>query len=148
MLDSRAKKFQLSYSITKQNALLVGPVTELFFRLKYSCMNSTVSILIIRHCKVMFWIFFGDYKRILLKNDSLLRILRFPGYFETPLFRTFFDFPWDFEIAGFDCTYLSLLYSYFLSLKLHFLEAKNFDHFCHNCFNHGKSFRLRLLVFF
>ena len=24
-----------------------------------------------------------------IKNDSLLRILRFPGYFETPLFRTF-----------------------------------------------------------
>ena len=30
--------------------------------------------------------------------------LRFPGYFEAPLFRTFFHFPWDFEIAGFDCT--------------------------------------------
>ena len=29
--------------------------------------------------------------------------LRFPGYFEAPLFRTFFHFPWDFEIAGFDC---------------------------------------------
>ena len=41
--------------------------------------------------------------RILLKNDSLLRILRFPGYFETTLFRTFFHSPWDFEIAGFDC---------------------------------------------
>ena len=26
----------------------------------YSCMNSAVSILIIRHCKVMFWIFFGN----------------------------------------------------------------------------------------
>ena len=26
--------------------------------------------------------------------------LRFPGYFEAPLFRTFFHFPWDFEIAG------------------------------------------------
>ena len=37
---------------------------------------------------------------ILLKNDSLLKILRFSGYFETPLFRTFFHFPWDFEIAG------------------------------------------------
>ena len=31
----------------------------------------------------------------------LLRILRFPGYFETPPFRTFFHFPWDFETAGF-----------------------------------------------
>ena len=41
---------------------------------------------------------------ILLKNDSLFRILRFPGYFETPLFRTFFHFPWDFEIAGFHCS--------------------------------------------
>ena len=40
---------------------------------------------------------------ILLKNDSLLLILRFPGYFETPLFQTFYHFPWDFEIAGFDC---------------------------------------------
>ena len=40
---------------------------------------------------------------ILLKDDSLLRILRFPGYFETPLFRIFFHFPWDFEIAVFNC---------------------------------------------
>ena len=31
-------------------------------------------------------------------------LLRFPGYFEDPLFRTFFHFPWDFEIAGFNCT--------------------------------------------
>ena len=30
--------------------------------------------------------------------------LRFPGYFEAPLFRTFYHFPWDFEIAGFDCS--------------------------------------------
>ena len=37
--------------------------------------------------------------------------LRFPGYFEAPLFRTFFHFPWDFEIAGFDCTCL-MLYSF------------------------------------
>ena len=28
-----------------------------------------------------------------------------PRYFEAPLFRTFFHFPWDFEIAGFDCVY-------------------------------------------
>ena len=33
--------------------------------------------------------------------------LRFPGYFEAPLFRTFFHFPWDFEIAGFDCIYIA-----------------------------------------
>ena len=33
--------------------------------------------------------------------------LRFPGYFEAPLFRTFFHFPWDFEIAGFDCIWCS-----------------------------------------
>ena len=31
---------------------------------------------------------------------SLSSILRFLGYFETPLLRTFFHFPWDFEIAG------------------------------------------------
>ena len=31
--------------------------------------------------------------------------LRFPGCFEAPLFRTFFHFPWDLEIAGFDCIY-------------------------------------------
>ena len=30
--------------------------------------------------------------------------LCFAGYFEAPLFRTFFHFPWDFEIAGFNCT--------------------------------------------
>ena len=35
--------------------------------------------------------------------------LRFPGYFEAPLFRTFFHFPWDFEIVGFDCTLTFLL---------------------------------------
>ena len=35
--------------------------------------------------------------------------LRFPGYFEAPLFRTFFHFPWDFEIAGFDCILYQLL---------------------------------------
>ena len=46
---------------------------------------------------------------ILLKNDSLLRILRFPGYFETPLFRTFFHFPWDFEIAGFNCIIIIII---------------------------------------
>ena len=34
--------------------------------------------------------------------------LRFPGYFETPLFRTFFHFPWDFEIAGFDCKIITI----------------------------------------
>ena len=34
--------------------------------------------------------------------------LRFPGSFETPLFRTFFHVPWDFEIAGFDCTVLQI----------------------------------------
>ena len=31
-------------------------------------------------------------------------LLRFPGYFETPLFRTFFYFPCDFEIVAFDCS--------------------------------------------
>ena len=35
-----------------------------------------------------------------MKNDFLLRILRFPGYFETPLFQTFFHFPWDFANRG------------------------------------------------
>ena len=56
MLDSRAvsrsnnygpaKKFELRHSITKPKRT----VGELFFRPKYSCMNSAVSILIIRHC--------------------------------------------------------------------------------------------------
>ena len=48
---------------------------------------------------------------ILLKNDSLLPILRFPGYFETPLFRSFFHFPWDFEIAGFNCSHSRVSHS-------------------------------------
>ena len=52
--------------------------------------------------------FFIQYY-ILLKNDSLLPILRFPGYFETPLFWTFFHFPWDFEIVGFNCSLKVLL---------------------------------------
>ena len=39
--------------------------------------------------------------------------LRFPGYFEAPLFRTFFHFPWDFEIAGFDCS--SVVFETFVS---------------------------------
>ena len=73
--------------------------------------TQAISILIIRHCKVMFWIFSGAYKRILLKNDSLLRILPFPGYFETPLFGTFFNFPPDFEIAGFNCILLFPVFS-------------------------------------
>ena len=33
--------------------------------------------------------------------------LRFSGYFESPLFGTFFHFSWYFEIAGFDCTFIS-----------------------------------------
>ena len=37
---------------------------------------------------------------ILLKKDSLLRILRFPGYFETSLFRTFFPFPLGLRNSG------------------------------------------------
>ena len=37
--------------------------------------------------------------------------LRFPCYFEAPLFRTFFHFPWDFEIVGFDCTYTWLIHT-------------------------------------
>ena len=28
-----------------------------------------------------------------------------PRLFRNPVFRTFFHFPWDFEIAEFDCTY-------------------------------------------
>ena len=53
----------------------------------------------------------------LLRSDSLLQILRFPGYFETPLFRTFFHFPCDFEMAGFNCT--------LIRNKLHQSELSN-----------------------
>ena len=87
-----AKKFQLCYSITKQNALLAncssGWNTHVW-TLNYCIFIQSVSFFVL-YC-------------ILLKNDSLLRILRFPSYFETLLFRTFFPFPWDFEIAGFNC---------------------------------------------
>ena len=47
-----------------------------------------------------------------IKKDSLLPILRFPGYFEIPLFRTFFHFPRDFEIAGFNCNYVFFLFCF------------------------------------
>ena len=52
---------------------------------------------------------------LIIKKDSLLRILRLSlnGYFETPLFRTFFHVPWDFEIVGFNCTLRVILLSYF-----------------------------------
>ena len=40
--------------------------------------------------------------------------LRSPGYFEAPLFRTFFYFPWDFEIAGFDCIMRSKFFFLFV----------------------------------
>ena len=58
----------------------------------------------------------------------MLRILRFPGYFETPLFRTFFHFPWDFEIAGFNCTVkiCVLIYScvcFFFLLFVYFVKG-------------------------
>ena len=44
--------------------------------------------------------------------------LRFPGYFEGPLFRTFFHFPWDFEIAEFDCIEIEANSVFFLSILL------------------------------
>ena len=76
-------------------------VTDLFFWLKYLMYSdqSTFYSICIFILSVSFFIMYC----ILLKDYSLLRILHFPGYFETPLFRTFFHFPWDFEIAGFDC---------------------------------------------
>ena len=33
-------------------------------------------------------------------------------YFETPLFQTYFHVPWDFKIAGFNCTLLYLSFSW------------------------------------
>ena len=44
--------------------------------------------------------------------------LHFPGYFETPLFRTFFHFPWDFKIAGFDCSSYGDLKMYVSELSI------------------------------
>ena len=43
--------------------------------------------------------------------------LSFPGYFETLLFRTFVHFPWDFEIAGFDCILFLKHFKVVTSLK-------------------------------
>ena len=75
--------------------------TAMLRRLMYElcCLYSDYSTLYFYLISVFFILYC-----ILFKNDSLLRILRFPGYFETPLFRTFFLFLWDFEIAGLDCS--------------------------------------------
>ena len=45
----------------------------------------------------------------------------FPGYFETPLFRTFFHFTWDFEIAGFNCNSKTSLLLPCCPFLIHFL---------------------------
>ena len=54
--------------------------------------------------------FFIQYY-ILLKNDSLLPILRFPGYFETPLFRTFFHFPLGLRNSGVQLYFMNRVHS-------------------------------------
>ena len=70
-----------------QPHLLIYPTYNYYIFIFYQCLSSYYT-----YC-------------ILLKNDSLLPILCFPGYFETPLFQTFLHFPLYFEIAGFNCIY-------------------------------------------
>ena len=48
--------------------------------------------------------------------------LCFPGYFKAPLFRTFFHFPWDFEIVGFDCSCIEVALYFFVSISLFYLS--------------------------
>ena len=124
-----AKKFQLCYSITKQNALLVNcssgwnthvwTLLSLFwsFDIFNQCLFSYCIALYLACENIPFSSLFaaGEVSLpsgkergktdvfagyMLLKNDSLLRILRFPGYFETPLFRTFFPFPLGLRNSG------------------------------------------------
>ena len=71
-------------------------VSELFFRLKYSCMNS----------ELLYFYSISVFLRTVLyfiKKWFIVMNFTLPSYFETLLFRTFFPFPWDFEIAGFNC---------------------------------------------
>ena len=59
---------------------------------------------------------------ILLKNDSLLRILRFPGYFETPrAISNFFPFPLELRNSGIRKISLAFFVLYF-----HLLLVKSF----------------------
>ena len=48
---------------------------------------------------------FDNHLKTALMDCTVFTVTNFtlPCYFETPLFRTFFNFPLDFEIAGFDC---------------------------------------------
>ena len=77
-------------------------VSELFFRLKYPCVNTELLYFYLTSVFLHTVLYF-------IKKSFVLRILRFPGYFETSLFRTFFHFPWDFEIAGFNCSVIKKL---------------------------------------
>ena len=47
-----------------------------------------------------------------IKKWFIVTNFTLPGYFETSLFRTFFHFPWDFEIAGFNCIYRRIISIY------------------------------------
>ena len=87
------------------------PCTTLTEQSKISQYNSMcwfirhiVTVFLFNHCLSSYWTV--SY----LKNDSLLRILRFPGYLETPICRFFFHFPWNFEIAGFNCRSVCLMW--------------------------------------
>ena len=76
----------------------------------------------IRHIKLLYFYFISVFLHTVLsfiRNDSLLRILRFPGYFETPLFQTFFRFPCGFEIAGFNWSqFTNNLFSYCIKVPV------------------------------
>jgi len=57
---------------------------------------------------------------LLLKTNSLrINLHSFTlGYFELPMFRTIFRFPWEFEIAGFNCILSIFLLSFYMSITL------------------------------
>ena len=104
-----AKKFQLLFNYKSKRT-----VSELFFLLEYSCMNSVASILIIRHCKVLFWIYFHLISVFLhtvlyfIEKWFIVTNFTLPPLFRNPAISNFFFyFPWDFEIAGFNCTSFS-----------------------------------------
>ena len=71
-------------------------VSELFFRLKYSCVNSELLyfylISVFLHTVLYF-----------IKKWFIVTNFTLPRLFRNPAISNFFHFPWDFEIAGFNC---------------------------------------------
>ena len=81
------KKFQMCYSITKPKRT----VSELFFRLKYSCMNSAVSIL--QYSTLYFYLISVFLHTVLYFIKKWFIVINFtlPRLFRNPAISNFFS---------------------------------------------------------